>query len=177
MLDVLINPVFSQQMICPHDMLLHQMSCDTIKCALRSLSLSYPKKDWQAGMTPTTEYSLWRQQSSILWSIVSVIPKEGSFFGYDNDKYLKALFLMTWLVLLASKFCVVIYPLMVATSFYTDLKIYFDIPVCKWNLNFDILPWSKCVKFERLFFHSVRTYNKLKRDKIQICDKNGCRSS
>ncbi len=36
------------------------VSCVTRKCALRSLSLSYPKKDWRAG------------------------PRQ-SFFGYDTD--------------------------------------------------------------------------------------------
>ena len=49
------------------------------KHALISLSLSYPKKDWQGvwglpanpsfGMTPTTEYNLSRQQGTILYSV------------------------------------------------------------------------------------------------------------
>ena len=72
------------------------LNCVTGKCASRSLLLSYQNKDSGStnpsfGMTPTTEYNLWRQQYTILQS-VSYLKKDWrgpvcqSFFGYDNDK-------------------------------------------------------------------------------------------
>ncbi len=85
------------------------MSRVTRKCTLRSLSLSYPRKDWRAGSRQfffgyDTDYKIALFCFQRLHSVVGVIPKEGfwgparqSFFWYDNDKDLKAHFLMTQL--------------------------------------------------------------------------------
>ncbi len=87
------------------------------KHALRSLSLSYQKKDWRSGpayppsfgMTPTMEYLQGDQKVTDIsrtWEFSALSrswiilrgPTHQSFFGYDSDKHLKAHFLMTRLV-------------------------------------------------------------------------------
>ncbi len=79
--------------------------------ALRSVSLSYPKKDWWVGPRQSffgydTNYKFVLYCLNRLYSLVGVIPKDGlagplpeqSFFWYDNDKDLKACFPMTRLI-------------------------------------------------------------------------------
>ncbi len=91
------------------------MSCVT-RSALRSLSLSYPKKDWRAGPCKSffgyvTDYkiALFCFQGYILY-LVSYQKKDWrgparqSFFWYDNDKDRKAHFLMTQVVLASVSF-------------------------------------------------------------------------
>ena len=58
------------------------MSCVMRKCASRSLSLSYLKKDWQAGPHQSffgydIDYKITLSCFQGLCSVVSVIPKEG----------------------------------------------------------------------------------------------------
>ncbi len=66
-------------------------------------------------MTPTTKCKLSIHQSTIL--IVSVIPKEATFFWYDSNKDLKACFGVTWLsmqlfvpLMLVAKICLSGFP-------------------------------------------------------------------
>ncbi len=80
------------------------------KRALRSLSLSYPKKDWRAGpnqslagRAPSILLFVWhRLQNIICWCHtlrrIGGAPTRQSFFGYGNDKDFKACFLLTQLI-------------------------------------------------------------------------------
>ena len=85
------------------------------KHALRSLLVSYPKKDWRAGPCKSlfwynTDYTIVITIRSLcclraLYSVVSVIPKEGLegpcppiLFWYDNEKDLEARFPMARLI-------------------------------------------------------------------------------
>ncbi len=83
------------------------MSRVTGKRVIRSFSLSYPKKDWQAGphqsfslgMTPTIQGSKLRRkgiQPSQIIFCSRCHTKSQSFFWYDNGKGLEAHFPMTW---------------------------------------------------------------------------------
>ena len=74
--------------------------------ALRSLSLSYAKKDWWTGLRQCffgygTDYKIVLWYLHRLYTIVGVIPKGmaacQSFFYHDNDKDLKSCFAMTQL--------------------------------------------------------------------------------
>ncbi len=74
----------------------------TRKQTLRSLSLSYPQKDWPAGALPRFLWVRHRLQN-IIYEVGRVIfysqchthsPARQSFFGYDNDKDLKVCFLV-----------------------------------------------------------------------------------
>ncbi len=91
----------------------HLLSCVTGKCALRSLSLSYPKKDgpvkphqsffgydtgyktvfwYSAAFTDYILYSVSYQKKN-WWGLA-----HQSFFWYDNDKDLKVGFPVTQLL-------------------------------------------------------------------------------
>ena len=78
------------------------MNCVIGNCALRSLSLSYPKKSPSLGMTQTiklysaafTDYVMQSVSYQMKdWQVTA----HRSFFGYDNNKDLKAPLPMTQL--------------------------------------------------------------------------------
>ncbi len=54
------------------------VSCVTRKCALRSLSLSYRKRDWQVGPA--------NRSLGTTTTIKLLMPSKIIFCGYDNDK-------------------------------------------------------------------------------------------
>ena len=69
------------------------------KCAFRSLSLSYQKKNWWAGPRQSffgydTDYKIALSCFQGLYSVVGVIPKEGlASFGMTPTKILRHIFL------------------------------------------------------------------------------------
>ena len=82
---------------------LTHMSCVTRKPTLRSLSLTYQRKDWRAGLCQSffwhdTNYNIVLVHCCRhrLYSVVYIIPK--FFFFYDNDKDPKFGFLVTQLI-------------------------------------------------------------------------------
>ncbi len=75
------------------------LTCATRKQTLRSLSLSYQKKDGRAWPRPSFFWHDTNFSAESNSQKVGVVPKEGwarpSFFSYDNDKDLKVCFLVT----------------------------------------------------------------------------------